>query len=87
MLSKNTKEKEYSFNLCVWNDKNKDIGWDTSFTNKELFEYDPIAQQVPYLKEEEKKLFKKFFLRKDIEKIKCYEGELNMTFHKHLSNT
>lgn len=84
MLSKNTKEKEYSFNLCVWNDKNKDTGWNTSFTNKELLEYDPIAQQIPYLKEEEKNLFKKFFLRRDIEKIKCYEGELNMTFHKHL---
>ncbi|HMP67239.1 MAG TPA: Eco57I restriction-modification methylase domain-containing protein [Candidatus Paceibacterota bacterium] len=84
MLSKNTKENEYSFNLCVWDDKNKNSGWNTSFTNKELLEYDPVAQQIPYLKEEEKDLFKKFFLRKDIEKIKCYEGELNMTFHKHL---
>jgi hypothetical protein len=84
MLSKNTKEKEYSFNLCVWNDKNKNNGWKTSFTNNELLEYDPTSQQIPYLKKEEKNLFKKFFLRKDIEKVKCYEGELNMTFHKHL---
>jgi len=84
MISKNEKNLDYSFTLKVWEDKNKLNGWETSFTNKELFEYDPVAQQIPYLKEDQKMIFKKFFLRKDLVKIKCYEGELNMTFHKHL---
>jgi Alw26I/Eco31I/Esp3I family type II restriction m6 adenine DNA methyltransferase len=84
MLSKNIKKDLYDFDLYVWGDKYKKSGWNVSFSNKELLEYDAASQQIPYLQEKEKNLFKKFFIRTDIEKIKCYEGELNMTFHKHL---
>ncbi|MBP9715064.1 MAG: Eco57I restriction-modification methylase domain-containing protein [Candidatus Pacebacteria bacterium] len=84
MLAINEKVADYSFVLKVWEDKDRLNGWKTLFSNKELLGYDSIAQQIPYLKDNEKLIFKTFFLKKDLEKIKCYEGELNMTFHKHL---
>ena len=82
MLSMNVTVPEYSFPLRVWRDRSRTNGWQTVFSNTELMEYDPVATPIPYLKDEEKKIFKKCFSQKHAEKIRCYEGELNMTFHK-----
>jgi len=84
LVSINQKVKEYTFPLKVWEDKTRTIGWQTIFSNVELTNYDPIATPIPYLKESEKEIFKKCFSTKNQDKIRCYEGELNMTFHKHL---
>lgn len=82
MLAQNRNEQDYSFPLKVWGDKQKTTGWETAFRKLELMEYDPVATTIPYLRKEEKEIFKKCFSRRISERIRCYEGELNMTFHR-----
>jgi len=83
MISMNQLNPGYNFPLRVWKDRNKTEGWRTTFSNTELNDYDPIATPIPYLRESEKEIFKNCFSNRTSQKIRCYEGELNMTFHKH----
>jgi len=86
MLAKNIASDDESFELNVWEDKKRGAGYSTNFTSKELLTYDPIATPIPYLKEEEKQLFSKCFTGAVRGAISCFEGELNMTFHRSYFN-
>ncbi len=83
MLAKNSSSDQHMpFTLNVWADKKRSQGYTTSFTPNELSDFDPVALPIPYLKSEEKAIFSKCYSLRHANVISCYEGELNMTFHR-----
>lgn len=82
MLAKNELSNNTPFILNTWKDRHKSAGSTTTFTPEELALYDAIATPIPYLLENEKAVFSKCFDNTNNEAISCFEGELNMTFHR-----
>lgn len=70
-----------SFTLHVWDDKAKSSGTSSSFSCKEIKSIDPIYYTIPRLREEMKPIVIKMKAKNAI-RVKCKEGELNMTFHR-----
>ena len=69
------------FVVNFWDDKNKSSGTQTSFTRKDIIEIDSSSYTIPRIEKEHKSLVIKLKMF-DRLPLKCYEGELNMTFHK-----
>nr|WP_314763864.1 TaqI-like C-terminal specificity domain-containing protein [Capnocytophaga sputigena] len=69
------------FIVNFWDDKNKSSGTQTSFTRKDIIEIDSSSYTIPRIEKEHKSLVIKLKMF-DRLPLKCYEGELNMTFHK-----
>ena len=69
------------FVVNFWDDKNKTLGTQTSFTRKDIMEIDSSSYTIPRIEKEHKSLVIKLKTF-DTLPLKCYEGELNMTFHK-----
>jgi len=82
MLARNESPNGASFVLNTWEDRHKSAGSTTTFTPDELKTYDAVATPIPYLLEKEKAVFSKCFQNINKEAISCFEGELNMTFHR-----
>jgi len=85
LLSINEKKNDYKFVLRVWESRKMLTNWVTVFSKSSIKRYDEKGWQIPYLRESEKDLFDKLF-RGERNHVKCYEGEINMTFHKYLLN-
>ncbi len=78
-------QQDYDFTLKVWEEKEMKNGFSTTFKKSEIFLYDSKSLQIPSITDTEKHILTKI---KSIEgNLKCYEGEINMTFHKHLLTT
>lgn len=79
LIKKNISDKPFVVNF--WDDKNKTSGITASFKKSDITALDPEYYTIPRIKTEyidllmKLKAFSKF-------PLKCYEGELNMTFHK-----
>jgi Alw26I/Eco31I/Esp3I family type II restriction m6 adenine DNA methyltransferase len=74
-------KSDKAFVVYFWDDKNKKSGNSTIFTKNDIYSIDSECCTIPRIKTEYIKLLKK--LKKfDSLPLKCYEGELNMTFHK-----
>jgi len=69
------------FKVNIWDDKNKAKGIKTKFTLSEIKSMDPKEYAIPRLKSEYTPIVIKLIKQKKIN-LKCYEGELNMSFHK-----
>ena len=69
------------FVVNFWDDKNKSLGTQTSFTRKDIIEIDSSSCTIPRIEKEHKGLVIKLKTFDSLP-LKCYEGELNMTFHK-----
>ena len=74
------------FSVNVWDDKYKTSGMTTHFTKGEIEEIDPEGLTIPRLKENAKPIVLKMLKKKNI-KIKCWEGELNISFHQKYFST
>ena len=74
-------KSDNKFTVRFWDDKHKSTGISTIFTEKNIASIDPENYTIPRIKTEYIELLKKL---KKLNKLplKCYEGELNMTFHK-----
>lgn len=82
---KNTVQEDYDFTLKVWEEKEMQNGFATKFKKSEIYLYDNKSLQIPSIIENERCILTKI---KNIKSnLKCYEGEINMTFHKHLLTT
>jgi len=78
-------EKGRPFIVSFWDDKNKSSGTQIQYTANEIHNIDKDDYCIPRIKQHEIGLVVK--LRKmDKLPLKCYEGELNMTFHRHYFN-
>ncbi len=82
MLARNTLPDKEVFSLAVWEDKLRSNGYSVDYSPDELLLYDPVSTPIPYLKQNEKSIFTKCFKESCKDVISCFEGELNMTFHK-----
>ena len=74
------KGKDY-FRVYIWDDKNKTTGLETQYNLDEIKSMDALEYAIPRLKSEYIPIVIKVIKHKEIS-LKCYEGELNMTFHK-----
>jgi Alw26I/Eco31I/Esp3I family type II restriction m6 adenine DNA methyltransferase len=79
------KGKDY-FRVYIWDDKNKTTGLETQFNLDEIKSMDALEYAIPRLKSEFTPIIIKVINHKEIS-LKCYEGELNMTFHKKYFTT
>ena len=74
------KSNDY-FRVYIWDDKNKTTGLETRYNFNEIQSMDSIEYAIPRLKSEYIPIVIKLINKRAIG-LKCYEGELNMTFHK-----
>ena len=74
------------FNVFIWDDKDKKSGLNTRFNREEILSMDKLEYAIPRLKAEYTPIIKKLIKYKEIG-LKCFEGELNMTFHKKYFTT
>lgn len=82
VLVKNTPaDKDYTFNVDIWDDKDKSSGLNTCFSLRDIESIDNMDYTIPRLKPEYKNTIIKLISQKHIQ-LKCIEGELNVTFHK-----
>ena len=85
VLIRNTKSNK-EFNVNIWNDKYKSSGLATSFSPSDIEQLDGVTYVIPRLKREYKDIVIKMVKHHNI-RLKCYEGELNVTFHKKFFTT
>lgn len=69
------------FDVFIWDDKNKTSGLITRFNREEIVSMDELEYAIPRLKAEYTPIIIKLIKHKEIS-LKCFEGELNMTFHR-----
>ena len=74
-------KSDNTFIVNFWDDKQKTSGISTIFTEKDIASIDPEYYTIPRIKTEYIGLLKKLKKLNTLP-LKCYEGELNMTFHK-----
>ena len=74
------------FRVYIWDDKNKTTGLETQYNLDEIKSMDALEYAIPRLKSEYIPIVIKVINHKEIS-LKCYEGELNMTFHKKYFTT
>ena len=83
-IIRNSKSDE-EFVVNIWDDKYKSSGLTTSFTKEDIKAIDSVDFVIPRLKREFKGTVIKMISMKAFS-VKCYEGELNVTFHKKFFN-
>lgn len=81
VLVMKTANTSKSFKVNFWNDKYKSSGTQTCFDKKEIKAIDIDGYTIPRIETNQKALVIKLKKFKTLP-LKCYEGELNMTFHK-----
>ena len=74
------------FKVYIWDDKNKTTGLKTRYNLDEIKSMDVLEYAIPRLKSEFIPIVIKMINHREIG-LKCYEGELNMTFHKKYFTT
>ena len=79
-IVRNTCSDKY-FDVFIWDDKNKKSGLITRFNREEILSMDKFEYAIPRLKAEYTPIIIKLIKNKGIG-LKCFEGELNMTFHR-----
>ena len=84
LMQKGTTGK--AFNVNFWNDKYKSSGTNIVYNASDIKSIDKVDYCIPRIEQRGLPLaikLKQF----DRLPLKCYEGELNMTFHKHYFNS
>ncbi|MFI3261928.1 MAG: Eco57I restriction-modification methylase domain-containing protein [Rikenellaceae bacterium] len=74
------------FTVNVWKDKNKENGITSLFTKHIIKAIDPNAYTIPRIENKDIQTIIKVKQQSSNVKLKCFEGELNMTFHKEYFN-
>ena len=69
------------FIVNFWEDKNKKVGFSTIFNRDDIVSIDKDGYTIPRIHTSDKALLIKLLSHKKLP-LKCWEGELNMTFHR-----
>ncbi len=83
LISLKRKVDNYNFLLTIWNSRFMNISIKTILEKKDIMMFEPDKWAIPLATEKEIVILKKlskFSKLKDI--ARCYEGEINLTFHK-----
>ncbi|MBC8228497.1 Eco57I restriction-modification methylase domain-containing protein, partial [bacterium] len=89
LLCKRKKVENYSFEVNIWEEKQMLNKIHVSFYNQEIKSFDPKKYTIPSISSSEKLVLVKLYhpdKTRVSSIINCIEGELNMTFHRHLFN-
>lgn len=81
ILVMKTSNTQYPFKVNFWDDKNKSTGTQTQFSRNIIKAIDSESYTIPRIDIKHQSLVIKL-KHLDVLPLKCYEGELNMTFHK-----
>jgi len=85
MLCLNIRQTNYEFNLNIWKDKFMSFSKNIRLNNIETLNFDPENATIPSISQNGLEVLKKVSINKRLNSFaKCYEGEINLTFHKHL---
>ncbi|MDQ7797802.1 MAG: TaqI-like C-terminal specificity domain-containing protein [Candidatus Edwardsbacteria bacterium] len=77
------KQIRYEFVLNVWDSKYMQNGKKVTLNNQDIISFDPFNYTIPSINQYEYKVLKKIAeTERLIQYAKCYEGEINLTFHK-----
>jgi Alw26I/Eco31I/Esp3I family type II restriction m6 adenine DNA methyltransferase len=91
MKSINSKTNDYTFDVFFHRDRTLNNFSYVSYSKSEISVFDSDKNIIPRLLENEKVIFKQYYLSKNNLKLdslfNCLEGELNMTFHKGYMKT
>ena len=89
LLSKNCHKDNYYFHLNIWDDKYMSSSKEIVLSNNEILKLDPKNYSIPLIDQNEINILKKISIYKKLDLFaSCYEGEINLTFHKdYLHNT
>jgi Alw26I/Eco31I/Esp3I family type II restriction m6 adenine DNA methyltransferase len=81
--SYNMLSNKYDFVLRVWRDKFMSSSRQVIFSNLDILDIDPNNATIPSIDQEEFELLKRISKVNRLKTFaKCYEGEINLTFHK-----
>ena len=87
LLSQRATLSDYVFTLNIWSEKHMKKKTSTLFSKSEIRSFDSRGYQIPLIDVSEKLLLSKVYNPNNIrasEILRCYQGELNMTVHRHL---
>lgn len=88
MLARKKAENKYMFNLDVYFDREFNKRASISYKSSEIPLIDPKYFTILSIDESEKELIKDISKHKRLDSIgNCYEGEINLTFHKKFLTT
>lgn len=83
LVSHNVKIENYTFMLKIWKDKYMCSARQISLTNQEVIDYDAENAAIPSTDQAGINILRKVSINPRLKTIgKCYEGEINLTFHK-----
>lgn len=83
LTSQNKKLPVYNFALSIWRDKYMLSGQKIVLLNQDLFALDPKSVSIPMTNQQEFDILKKLSTNPRLNQFaSCYEGEINLTFHK-----
>lgn len=83
LTSINTQSEKYNFKLNIWPDKYLTSAKRVEFSNDDILNLDKKYFTIPSLSQDEFKILKKVNSNKKLSDFgRCYEGEINLTFHK-----
>lgn len=76
---------EFKFKLNIWRDKYMSSGRHIILSGKDILGLDPDNATIPSLDQIELNILKKVSKNRKLKTMgRCYEGEINLTFHKKL---
>lgn len=82
LIIRNASSNE-EFVVNIWDDKYKSSGLTTCFSKDDIKAIDSVDFVIPRVKKEYKSTVIQMISKRSL-KLKCYEGELNVTFHKKM---
>lgn len=84
MICLNDKQSNYEYFLKIWKDKFMSSSRDIGLNNIETLKFDIENATIPSISQNELGVLKKVANNKRLKSYaRCYEGEINLTFHKH----
>jgi len=83
LISQNKAVKEYQFLLRIYKDKYMNLARQITFSNLDVLNMDPNNAAIPSIDQKEFEFLKKISKTTRLKNFaRCYEGEINLTFHK-----
>lgn len=83
LFNENTKLSKYNFQLNIWDDKFMNFSRKVILNSADVLNIDVENYAIPSINQNEFEILRKVSRNSRLKQIaKCYEGEINLTFHK-----
>ena len=83
LFSESARHKNYDFKLNIWEDKFMNFAKQVTLNNYDVLNFDMSDSKIPSINQDETNILKKISHNTRLKQFaRCYEGEINLTFHK-----